>query len=100
MAFSPCERVRVRYIHKHDHGDARAGGLEGASPNPIATRAASTTYNPKYFASEQIAYMIWGSNCRCRASRARTLGLSWKPKHTVEDLLKSIKPEVKVLMSV
>ena len=52
---------------------------------------------PKYFGSEQISY-IWGSNCRCRASRARALG--WKPKHTVEDLFKSIKPEVEVLMSV
>ncbi|KAF8841111.1 NAD(P)-binding protein [Paxillus ammoniavirescens] len=33
-----------------------------------------------------------GTNSRCKANRARTLG--WKPKYTTEDMLKSIKGEV------
>ncbi|KAI9570710.1 hypothetical protein HD554DRAFT_2187866 [Boletus coccyginus] len=35
---------------------------------------------------------LLGTTCRCNASRARALG--WRPKHTTEDLLKSIKGEV------
>ncbi|KAF8438923.1 hypothetical protein L210DRAFT_3761142 [Boletus edulis BED1] len=34
----------------------------------------------------------YGSNSRCKANRARELG--WKPKHTTEDMLKSIRGEV------
>ncbi|KAG6379926.1 hypothetical protein JVT61DRAFT_10493 [Boletus reticuloceps] len=34
----------------------------------------------------------YGSNSRCKANRAR--GLGWKPKHTTEDILKSIRGEV------
>ncbi|KIK96073.1 hypothetical protein PAXRUDRAFT_139333, partial [Paxillus rubicundulus Ve08.2h10] len=33
-----------------------------------------------------------GTNSRCKANRARTLG--WKPKSTTEDMLRSIKAEV------
>ncbi|KAI0738076.1 NAD-P-binding protein [Daedaleopsis nitida] len=62
----------------------------------VANTAEPTTYTPQeiktYFGSEQWGWMLFGSNCRCRADRARAIG--WKPKYTTEDLMKSIKPEV------
>ncbi|KAI9061107.1 NAD-P-binding protein [Trametes sanguinea] len=45
----------------------------------------------KYFGNET-AGNYSGSNSRCRADRGRSIG--WKPRHTTEDMLKSIKPEV------
>jgi hypothetical protein len=33
-----------------------------------------------------------GTNSRCKANRARTLG--WKPKFTTEDMVRSTKGEV------
>ncbi|EJF55689.1 NAD(P)-binding protein [Dichomitus squalens LYAD-421 SS1] len=47
----------------------------------------------KYFGSEWRGY-LFGTNSRARADRTRALG--WKPKHSTEDLLASIKPEVEV----
>ncbi|RDX55339.1 NAD-P-binding protein [Lentinus brumalis] len=49
----------------------------------------------KYFPTLEFAY-VWGTNCRVRASRARALG--WKPKYTIEDLFKSVKPEVETFL--
>ncbi|RPD67434.1 NAD(P)-binding protein [Lentinus tigrinus ALCF2SS1-6] len=49
----------------------------------------------KYFPSLEFAY-VWGTNCRIRASRARALG--WRPKYTIEDMMKSIKPEVETFL--
>ena len=37
-----------------------------------------------------------GTNARCRANRARSIG--WKPKHTTHDLLASVKPEVEAIL--
>ncbi|KAK7690466.1 hypothetical protein QCA50_005564 [Cerrena zonata] len=45
----------------------------------------------KYFGSLQTGNFL-GSNARCKATRSRSIG--WKPKHTTQDLLASIKPEI------
>ncbi len=50
----------------------------------------------KYFGSEEVAFGTWGSNSRARGNRGRSIG--WKPKHTAEDMLKSITPEVEALV--
>ncbi|KAI0746779.1 NAD-P-binding protein [Daedaleopsis nitida] len=61
----------------------------------VAAKADPTTYTLEemktFFGSEQWGW-LFGTNCRCRADRARAIG--WKPKYTTEDLLKSIKAEV------
>lgn len=49
----------------------------------------------KYFGSEQAGWYN-GTNSRARANRGRSIG--WKPKHTTEDFLKSIRPEVEALV--
>ncbi|TFK90669.1 NAD-P-binding protein [Polyporus arcularius HHB13444] len=50
----------------------------------------------KYFGSEEDAFSTWGSNSRARGNRGRSIG--WKPRHTAEDMLKSITPEVEALV--
>ncbi|KAJ3479450.1 hypothetical protein NLI96_g9047 [Meripilus lineatus] len=50
---------------------------------------------PKYFLSEDIGNSL-GSNSRCRATRARSLG--WHPKKTTKDMLASIKPEIEAIL--
>ena len=64
----------------------------------LATDAEPTSLTPeelvKYFGSVLVGEYN-GSNVRCRADRAHSLG--WNPKHTTEDLLKSIRPEVEKL---
>ncbi|TBU41486.1 hypothetical protein BD309DRAFT_965128 [Dichomitus squalens] len=47
----------------------------------------------KYFGNEWFGY-YHGTNSRARADRARALG--WKPTHSTEDMLASIKPELEV----
>jgi len=61
----------------------------------------SSTSEPTTFTAEEIvkyfrgsAYL--GSNSRCRANRSRSIG--WKPVHTKQDMLASIKPEVEVMI--
>jgi len=41
---------------------------------------------------------ILGTNALCHANRGRALG--WKPKYTIDDLYKSLKPEAEVLLSI
>ncbi|CAL1699088.1 unnamed protein product [Somion occarium] len=60
----------------------------------------STDPEPTPFTDEElIKYFgsLWagnysGTNSRCRANRSRAIG--WKPKHTTQDMVASIKPEV------
>ncbi|KAI0331860.1 NAD-P-binding protein [Cubamyces sp. BRFM 1775] len=49
----------------------------------------------KYFTSEEWGNYA-GTNSRCRADRGRSIG--WKPTHTTEDMLKSIKPEIEAIL--
>ncbi|KAN0086261.1 hypothetical protein V8E55_007395 [Tylopilus felleus] len=53
-----------------------------------------TSFDEKDYARPGNEHLrVWyGSNSRCRASRAR--GLGWKPKLTTEDMLESIRGEV------
>lgn len=48
----------------------------------------------KYFGSGAIGNYL-GTNSRCRANRSRAIG--WQPKHSKNDMLASIKPEVAAL---
>ncbi|KAK7692428.1 hypothetical protein QCA50_004053 [Cerrena zonata] len=64
----------------------------------ISTEPEPTTFTDdeliKYFGSLWMAN-FFGSNSRCRANRARSIG--WKPKHTTQDMLASIKREVELI---
>ncbi|KAI0707122.1 NAD-P-binding protein [Earliella scabrosa] len=64
----------------------------------IADDATPTTFTVeelvKYFGSEKAGWYS-GTNSRCRANRGRSIG--WKPKHTTEDMLQSILPEVEAI---
>jgi len=40
---------------------------------------------------------LFGTNSRCLATRAKSLG--WKPVKTTKDLLASIKPEIETLLA-
>ena len=46
------------------------------------------------FCGSEEAASLWGSNARCRAERARALG--WKPRYTIDDMMKGIAEEVGV----
>ena len=65
----------------------------------VASDPAPTTFSHeellKFFPSLEFAY-VWGTNCRIKASRARALG--WKPKYTIEDMMKSVKPEIETFL--
>ncbi|KAK7453288.1 hypothetical protein VKT23_011963 [Stygiomarasmius scandens] len=41
--------------------------------------------------------LLFGTNSRCLATRAKSLG--WKPVKTTKDLLASIKPEIEILLA-
>jgi nucleoside-diphosphate-sugar epimerase len=62
-----------------------------------AKDAAPTTFTKaeldEYFGGS--AYL--GTNCRCRAERARALG--WKPVRSTKDLLASVGPEVEAILA-
>jgi len=49
----------------------------------------------KYFGSKTVGY-YFGTNSRCRANRSKAIG--WKPKKTTDDMLKSIKLEMEVIL--
>jgi hypothetical protein len=43
-----------------------------------------------------IQLIFFGTNCRCRADRSRSIG--WKPVKTTKDMLASIQPEVDTVL--
>ncbi|KAL4068479.1 hypothetical protein V8B97DRAFT_2024745 [Scleroderma yunnanense] len=62
------------------------GKSKTAEPEPFTGK--------DYEQNEELLYL--GTNSRCRAHRGRLLG--WNPKHTTEDLFKSIGPEMEYLI--
>jgi len=62
---------------------------KGKSPDPTPFTDEEAQ---KYFGGSWL-----GSNSRCRAERARTLG--WKPTKTTKDLLESVRPEVEAVIT-
>ena len=65
----------------------------GLTTDPEPTPFAVEEY-VKYFGSEKAGWYS-GTNSRCRANRGRSIG--WKPKHTTEEMLQSILPEVEAI---
>ena len=66
------------------------GIADDAEPTPFSVEELV-----KYFGAEEWGW-YGGTNSRCRANRGRAIG--WKPKHTPEDLLKSVHTEVEAYL--
>lgn len=65
----------------------------GQSPEPTTF---SSEELEKFFGSEFVGNLIAGSNCVCIANRSR--GLGWRPKHTKDHLLASVRAEVEAAL--
>ncbi|KAL1944844.1 hypothetical protein VTO73DRAFT_2464 [Trametes versicolor] len=74
-------------------GDALVALRISQDPEPTAFTVEELV---KYCGGESLSRYYSGSNSRLKGDRGRAIG--WKPKFTIEDLLKSIRPEVEVLV--
>ncbi|EIW84046.1 NAD(P)-binding protein [Coniophora puteana RWD-64-598 SS2] len=77
-------------------------GLSKATAEAMVALGKSKSTEPTPFTTAECEEMpllrALGTNALCHANRGRALG--WKPKYTVDDLYKSVKPEAEILLGV
>ncbi|EIW84038.1 NAD(P)-binding protein [Coniophora puteana RWD-64-598 SS2] len=85
-----------------ENGEYRAYDLAKAITEELAEVGQSDKSTPVPFTAEEYEktpmLSYFGTNSRCKASKARALG--WKPKHPAEDIFASIRPEVRALLNI
>jgi len=84
-----------------ENGEYKWYDLSKAVADALVALVKTDKAGPTLFTKEEgeklgFFFSVLGTNARCSAKRSRALG--WKPVHTGDEFLKSVRPEMEVIL--